>query len=98
MRLLASSEADRCPDFRFQRGCRRSSSREANSMQKLLESSVGPQRIEGRAQQDGRLESGFITLVQPAHGLVRIAESNIDQGDIGIEGGILILPVLQIFD
>jgi len=62
----------------------------------LLESSVGPQWIEGRAQQDGRLESGFITLVQPAYGLVLIAESDIRQGDIGIEGGILIMPTFQV--
>src|ERR1700730_9976937 len=53
------------------------SSREANAAQKLLESSVGPQRIEGRSQQNGRVESRFITLVQPDHRLVPIAQSNI---------------------
>jgi hypothetical protein len=68
------------------------SSRKANTVQKLLESSVGPQRIEGRAQQDGCLESAFITLVQPANRLILIAEANIDQSDIGIEGGISCRP------
>src|ERR1700730_35304 len=55
------------------------SSREANAAQKLLESSVGLQRIEGRSQQNGRVESRFITLVQPDHRLVPIAQSNIDR-------------------
>src|SRR5271156_1693802 len=74
------------------------SSREADAVQKLLESSVGPQRIEGRTQQDGCLESGVIALVQPANRLIRIAESNIDQRDIRIEGGVLIMPAFQVLD
>jgi hypothetical protein len=74
------------------------SSRKADTVQKLLESSVGPQRIEGRAQQDGCLESTFITLVQPANRLILIAEADIDQGDIGVEGGILIKPAFQVLD
>src|SRR5580700_2794109 len=57
--------------------------READTVQKLLESSVGPQRIKGRSQQDGRVESRVITLVQPDHCLIQITETHMDQGDVG---------------
>jgi hypothetical protein len=59
------------------------SSREPDTTPEILESSVGPQRIEGRTQQDGWVESRFIGLVQPDHRLVLIAEPHIHQGDIG---------------
>jgi hypothetical protein len=36
--------------------------READTAPEIFESSVGPQRIEGRAQQDERVESRFIAL------------------------------------
>ena len=39
-----------------------------------------------------------MVTVQPAYGLVLIAESDIRQGDIGIEGGILIMPTFQVLD
>jgi hypothetical protein len=56
---------------------------------------VRPQRIESRAQQDGRFEARFIGPVQPDYRLVLIAESHIDQGDIGADGRILIIPGFQ---
>ena len=67
-------------------------------MTEILESSVSPQRIEGRAQQDGRVESRFIGFVQPDHRLVIIAKPHIYQSDIGVDRGILIRPSLQILD
>jgi hypothetical protein len=71
---------------------------EADTALEILESSVGPQRIKGRAQQDGRLESRFIGLVQPDHRLVLIAKSHIDQRDIGTGRRVLIMPGLQVVD
>jgi hypothetical protein len=85
MHELASITAGSFPSFR-----------EANTAQKLLESSVGPQRIEGRSQQNGRVESRFITLVQPDHRLVPIAQSNIDQGDVGFGRRVLLRLGLQV--
>ena len=78
--------------------CHQLSWREADTAPEIFESSVGPQRIEGRAQQDGRFESRFIGLVQPDHRLVLIAESHIDQGDIGADRRVLIIPGLQVLD
>jgi hypothetical protein len=40
----------------------RDSFREADTAQKILETSVGPQGIEGRSQQNGGVESRFIAL------------------------------------
>src|SRR5579864_2487884 len=73
-------------------------SRKAYSAQQVLESSVGPQRIKARAQQDGRVEPRFIGLVQPVHRLVAVAEPHINQGDVGVGRRVLILPGLQVLD
>src|SRR4051794_26079290 len=72
------------------------SSREAKTAHKLLESSVGPQRIEGRAQQDGRVESRIVALVQPDHCMVLIPEAYIDQGDVGFGRRVLVMMGLQV--
>src|ERR1700722_18758586 len=69
---------------------------EADTVQKVLESSVGPQRIKGRPQQNGRVESRLIALVQPDHCLVLIAETYIDEGDVGFGGRVLVTMGLQI--
>ena len=37
--------------------------REANTAQEILKPSIGPERIEGRSQQDRRFESRFVCLV-----------------------------------
>src|ERR1700688_2913331 len=74
------------------------SSREADTAQQILESSVGPQGIKSRAQQDGWVESRLIGFVQPVHRMVRIAKPHIDQRQIGIGRGIFIMPCLQILD
>ena len=61
-----------------------SSSWEADPAQQILESSVGPERIKGRAQQDGRVESRVKGLVQPGHCLISVPKSDVDQRYIGI--------------
>jgi hypothetical protein len=73
-----------------------SSSREPDAAQKILKPRVGPERIKGRSQQDGWIESRLIGLVQPDHRLVVVAESHIDQGNIRIRWGVLALPSLQV--
>jgi hypothetical protein len=72
--------------------------READTAPEIFESSVGPQRIEGRAQQDGRVESRFIGLVQPDHRPGMIAEPHVDQRDVGVGSRVLIMPGLQVPD
>jgi hypothetical protein len=67
-----------------------------NAVQKVLESSIGPQRIKDRPQQDGRIESRIIGLVQPVHSLVLLAEPYINQGDVSVRRRVFILPALQV--
>src|ERR1700722_4593272 len=69
---------------------------EADTVQKVLESSVGPQRIKGRPQQNGRVESRLVAPVQPDHCLVLIAETYIDEGDVGFGRRVLVLIGLQV--
>jgi hypothetical protein len=47
--------------------------READTAYEFLEPSVGSKVVERRTQQDGRVESRFIGLVQPDHRLIPIA-------------------------
>src|SRR5260370_13063219 len=58
------------------------SSGEPDAVHEILKPSVGSERIEGRPQQDGGLESRLIGHVQPDHRLVVVAESHVDQGNI----------------
>src|SRR4051794_35734765 len=46
---------------------------QADVSQKVLKPSIGPQRIEGRPHEDGRVEARGIGFVQPVHGLVVIS-------------------------
>jgi hypothetical protein len=55
----------------------------ADTAVEIPEPSVGPQRIENRMQQDRSFET---RLKGRVHRLVPIAESNIDQGNIGSDG------------
>src|SRR5436190_5223197 len=71
---------------------------EADTSQEILKPSIGSERIEGRPQQDGRVEAYLIGLFQPDHRLVQIAEPYIDQGNIGVGGRVSILFVLQILN
>ena len=52
----------------------RSDLREANTAQEILKPSVGPERIEGRPDEDGGVESLLIGLTKPDHRLALIAE------------------------
>src|SRR5438105_2499317 len=72
------------------------SPREPDTTPEILESSVGPQRVEGWTQQDGWVESRLISLVQPGHRLVLIAEPHIDQGNVRVRSRALVWPGLQI--
>src|SRR5207247_429612 len=72
------------------------SSREPDAVQEILKPSVGSERIEGRPQQDGGIESRLIGLVQPDHRLVVVAEAHVDQGNIRIRSGALALQGLQV--
>ena len=65
--------------------------READTAQEILKPQVGSERIEDRSQQDGRIESRLIGLVQPDHRLVVVAESGIDRGNIRGSRGALTL-------
>ena len=58
--------------------------KKADTAQEILKPGIGPQRIEGRPHEDGRVESRLIGLVQPYHRLVLIAEPEIDHGDTGV--------------
>jgi hypothetical protein len=69
---------------------------EPYTAQEILKPHVGSKRVEGRPQQDRRFETRFIRFVQRDHRLALIAESNINQGDIGIGRRVLIMPGLQI--
>jgi hypothetical protein len=72
--------------------------READTAQEILKPSVGSKRIEGRPQEDRRFEARFIGLVQRDHRLALIAETHINQGDIGIGRRVLIMPGPQVCD
>jgi len=52
----------------------RSDLREANTAQEISKPSVGPERIEGRPDEDGGVESRLIGLAKPDHCLALIAE------------------------
>ena len=54
---------------------------EPNSLHKILELRVGAQRIEAWSQKDARIKSFFITLLEPPHRLILIAESCIYHGN-----------------
>jgi hypothetical protein len=58
--------------------------READTAQEILKPSVGPERIESRPHEDGRVEARLIGLVEPDHRLVLITEPYIDQGNTGV--------------
>ena len=70
--------------------------READTAQEILKPSVGSERIEGRPQEDRGFEARLIGLVQRDHRLVLIAETHIDQRDIGIDRRVLIKPGVQV--
>ena len=69
--------------------------REPDTSQEILKPSVRSERIEGRPQEDRGFEARFIGLVERDHRLVPIAETHINQGDIGIGRRVLIMPDLQ---
>ena len=70
--------------------------READTAQEILKPSVGSERIEGRPQEDRGFEARFIGLVEREHRLVPIAETHINQRDIGIGRRVLIMPGVQV--
>src|SRR6266516_5264420 len=72
------------------------SSREPDAVQEILKPSVGSERIEGRPQQDGGIESRLIGPVQPDHRLVVVAEAHKDQGNIRVRSGALARPGLKV--
>jgi hypothetical protein len=57
-------------------------------VQQIAESSIRSQRIDGRPQKNGGVESRLAGLVQPGHRLVLITDYLIDQGDVEVESGI----------
>jgi hypothetical protein len=61
--------------------------RQTDTAQEIFKPCVGSERIKGRPQQDRRFEARFIGLVQRDHCLVPIAETHINQSDIGIGRG-----------
>jgi hypothetical protein len=68
--------------------------RQADPTSEIPELRVGPQGIEGRAQQDRRVKSRFIGSVQPDHRLILIAEPNANQCYIGVGRRVLFMPGL----
>src|SRR5437773_1137101 len=71
---------------------------EADTAQEILKPGVGPERIEDRSHEDGRIESRLIGLVQPDHRPVVVAESDIDQGNARVGRRVLTLPTFQVPD
>jgi len=50
---------------------------------KVLESRIGTQRVEGRPHEDRGIKVLRISLFQPLHCLILLAETYIDQGNLG---------------
>ena len=46
---------------------------ESDAAQEILKPRVGPERIEDRSHENGRIESRFIGLVEPDHRAVGVA-------------------------
>jgi hypothetical protein len=57
-------------------------STQPNAAFKVLKSRIGAERIETRPQEDAGVEPLFITLVEPRHRLILVAESRIDHGNL----------------
>lgn len=55
---------------------------EPNPSFKILESPVGTERIEPGPQEDARVESLFVTRLEPCHRLIVVAKRRIDHGNL----------------
>jgi hypothetical protein len=66
---------------------------ETETAYKISESRIAPQWIELRADQHDCLESSLVGFFEPVHRLVIVPETHIDQGNVGIDGSVLVLEL-----
>jgi len=71
----------------------RSSLAEAETSHKIYESRIAPQWIKLRTDQHDWLKASLVGLLEPVHCLVISAETHIDQGNVGIEGSVVVLQL-----
>ena len=69
---------------------------EAETSHKIYESRIAPQWIELRTDQHDWLKSSLVGLLEPVHRLVISPKTHIDQGNVGIEGSVLVLELRQV--